>query len=161
MLLLCRRMCFQSGASPPHLYSATTLNPILNFDSLCNKPGSNSYFHSLCAPGVLHLAPYAIATQRVTGPDSFPLAAFLIALEFLVVFFLHRALAPALRLSPQLHSQYITSTPVRRLPASCTLLCMLLTVMRVSTSLRETPGICRSPPLASATSSHVRGLAVF
>lgn len=37
---------------------------------------------------------------------------------------------------------------------------MRIIVMRVLTSFRETPGICRSPPLASATSSHVLGLAV-
>lgn len=46
MLLLRRRMCFQSRTSPPHLYSATTLNPSLNFDSLCNNPTLN--FDSLC-----------------------------------------------------------------------------------------------------------------
>jgi zinc transporter 1/2/3 len=61
--------------------------------------------------GVLHLAPDAISTQRVTGPDNFPLAAFLIALAFFVVFFLHRVLAPALRLSPHLHSHYAVTTP--------------------------------------------------
>ncbi len=62
----------------------------------------------------MHIGPDALEAQEAVGLDRFPLAAFLIALSFFVVFFLHRVLAPALRLTPHLHSQPPTSTPVRR-----------------------------------------------
>lgn len=52
---------------------------------------------------MLHLAPDAISAQEAAGFDRFPLAAFLVAIAFYAVFFLHRILAPALRLSPHMH----------------------------------------------------------
>jgi hypothetical protein len=60
----------------------------------------------------MHLGPDALEAQDAVGLDRFPLAAMLIALSFLVIFFLHRILAPALRLAPHLHSHAAT-TPVR------------------------------------------------
>ena len=58
------------------------------------------------------MGPDALETQDAVGLDRFPLAAMLIAVSFLTIFFLHRILAPALRLTPHLHSLNATTTPV-------------------------------------------------
>lgn len=64
--------------------------------------------------GIMHIGPDALEAQDAIGLDRFPLAAFLIAFSFLCIFFVHRILAPSLRLTPHLHSHYPVTTPVRR-----------------------------------------------
>jgi zinc transporter 1/2/3 len=61
--------------------------------------------------GIMHLGPDALEAQDAVGLDRFPLAAMLIALSFLTIFFLHRILAPALRLTPHLHTLNAATTP--------------------------------------------------
>ena len=72
----------------------------------------------------MHLAPDALEAEEEVGLTTpFPLAAFFIAFSFFTVFFLHRILAPALRLAPHLHSAYPDATLVRVLssmpPSAC------------------------------------------
>ena len=67
----------------------------------------------------MHLGPDALEAQDAVGLDRFPLAAMLVAVSFLTIFFLHRILAPALRLTPHLHSLNTATTPVRNLGLCC------------------------------------------
>ena len=59
------------------------------------------------------MGPDALEAQDAVGLDRFPLAAMLIALAFLTIFFLHRILAPALLPTPHLHTLNAATTPVR------------------------------------------------
>lgn len=67
--------------------------------------------------GLLHLAPDAISAQESIGLDRFPLAVFLSALSFFVVFGLHRVLAPALRMKA--HHAVVLSAAAAPGPQGC------------------------------------------
>lgn len=74
----------------------------------------------------MHIGPDSLEAQEAVGLTRFPLAAFLIALSFMCIFFVHRILAPALRLTPHLHSDFPATTPVRGSPilAAASVLCL-------------------------------------
>lgn len=92
------------------------------------------------AAGILHLFPDALSAQEVTGLDRFPLAAFLAAISFFSLLFLHRILSPALRLKPHLHTTFVRC-PTHRLPcwlhafAVCCSFCPIAEVVHVIVSV--------------------------